>query len=105
MKKLVFTTILLLSLLSAYAQLPELSAPNVLPESPAAAAITKYIECPVDLSNGLVQISIPLYETNPNQRKGQIHYQDDSGKYLYDSQKKNSLTLHEVSIICFKITR
>ena len=63
MKKASFCfTVLTVIAISAHAQLPELSAPKVLPESPAAAAITRYIEYPVDLSNGLVQISIPLYE-------------------------------------------
>ena len=63
MKKASFcSTVLTVIAISAHAQLPELSAPKVLPESPAAAAITRYIEYPVDLSNGLVQISIPLYE-------------------------------------------
>ena len=63
MKKASFCSIVLTVIaISAHAQLPELSAPKVLPESPAAAAITRYIEYPVDLSNGLVQISIPLYE-------------------------------------------
>lgn len=44
------------------AQIPELTSPDVLPESPAAAQIAKYIDCPVDLGNGLVQIEIPLFE-------------------------------------------
>lgn len=43
------------------AQIPELTSPDVLPESPAAAQIAKYIDCPVDLGNGLVQIEIPLF--------------------------------------------
>ncbi|MBR1869375.1 MAG: hypothetical protein IJ799_04845, partial [Bacteroidales bacterium] len=42
--------------------LPELTMPQVIPPSPAAMELAKYTAYPVDLSNGLVQISIPLYE-------------------------------------------
>jgi hypothetical protein len=45
-----------------YSQSPQLSLPTVIPPSPAAGELTKYINYPVDLSNGLVKISIPLYE-------------------------------------------
>jgi hypothetical protein len=45
-----------------YSQSPQLSVPIVIPPSPAAGELTKYINYPVDLSNGLVKISIPLYE-------------------------------------------
>lgn len=37
---------------------------KVIPASPVAMELTKYINYPVNLSNGLVQISIPLYEIN-----------------------------------------
>ncbi|MGK6353201.1 hypothetical protein [Parapedobacter sp. DT-150] len=37
-------------------------AQQVIPPSPTAGELAKYITYPVDLSNGLVKISIPLYE-------------------------------------------
>jgi hypothetical protein len=39
--------------------LPELTMPQVIPPSPAAMELAKYTANPVNLSNGLVQISIP----------------------------------------------
>jgi hypothetical protein len=36
--------------------------PQVIPPSPAAMELAKYTAYPVNLSNGLVQISIPFYE-------------------------------------------
>ena len=42
--------------------LPELTMPQVIPPSPAAMELAKYTAYPEDLSNGLVQISIPFYE-------------------------------------------
>jgi len=62
MKRLSLLALLLGGSLLAHSQVPELTAPQVLPESPAAAALSQYIDCPVDLSNGLVQIAVPLYE-------------------------------------------
>ena len=62
MKRLISFLALTLCITGLHAQLPELSAPKVLPESPQAASQARYIDCPVDLSNGLVEISIPLYE-------------------------------------------
>ena len=55
-------TLLLLAGAPAFAQIPELERPQVIPPSPEAAELTKYITYPVNLSNGLVQTSIPLYE-------------------------------------------
>lgn len=40
------------------------SLPQIIPASPEAAAIAKYINYPVDYSSGLVKIEIPLYELN-----------------------------------------
>ena len=48
--------------LPLHAQLPELERPNVIPPSPEASKLATYISYPVNLSNGLVQTSIPLYE-------------------------------------------
>lgn len=47
---------------TCYSQSTPFSLPRVIPPSPVAMEITKYINFPVDLSNGLVKISIPLYE-------------------------------------------
>jgi hypothetical protein len=55
-------TLLLFAGAPAFAQIPELERPQVTPPSPEAAELTKYITYPVNLSNGLVQMSIPLYE-------------------------------------------
>ena len=55
-------TLLLFARAPAFAQIPELERPQVTPPSPEAAELTKYITYPVNLSNGLVQTSIPLYE-------------------------------------------
>lgn len=55
-------TLLLFAGAPAFAQIPELERPHVTPPSPEAAELTKYITYPVNLSNGLVQMSIPLYE-------------------------------------------
>ena len=55
-------TLLLFAGAPAFAQIPELERPQVTPPSPEAAELTKYITYPVNLSNGLVQTSIPLYE-------------------------------------------
>ncbi len=45
-----------------HAQLPELERPDVIPPSPEASKMAAYISYPVNLGNGLVQTSIPLYE-------------------------------------------
>lgn len=45
-----------------YSQSNQLSLPVVTLPSPEAMKMTKYISYPVDLSNGLIKISIPLYE-------------------------------------------
>jgi len=45
-----------------YSQTTPFTLPRVTPSSPVATEMTKYINYPVDLSNGLVKISIPLYE-------------------------------------------
>ena len=55
-------TLLLFAGAPAFAQIPELERPQVTPPSPEAAELTKYITYPVNLSNGLIQTSIPLYE-------------------------------------------
>jgi YD repeat-containing protein len=47
--------------LTGHAQ-EELKLPEIIPASPEAAAIAKYINYPVDYSTGLVKIEIPLYE-------------------------------------------
>ncbi len=51
-----------LVLTQAFAQIPELTHSSVIPPSPVASELTKYITYPVDLCNGLVKTSIPLYE-------------------------------------------
>ena len=64
MKKAIPVIAVLLALVSLplHAQLPELECPNVIPPSPEASKLATYISYPVNLSNGLVQTSIPLYE-------------------------------------------
>ena len=64
MKKaiLIIVSHLLLVFTQAFAQIPELTHSNVIPPSPVASELTKYITYPVDLCNGLVKTSIPLYE-------------------------------------------
>ena len=41
---------------------PQVRLPSYTPVSPDAAAIMRYINYPVDYSNGLPKIEIPLYE-------------------------------------------
>ena len=64
MKKAILIIVSQLSLVftQAFAQIPELTHSNVIPPSPVASELTKYITYPVDLCNGLVKTSIPLYE-------------------------------------------
>ena len=64
MKKTILITVpqLLLVFTQAFAQIPELTHSSVIPPSPVASELTKYITYPVDLCNGLVKTSIPLYE-------------------------------------------
>ena len=64
MKKAILIIVSQLSLVftQAFAQIPELTHSNVIPPSPIASELTKYITYPVDLCNGLVKTSIPLYE-------------------------------------------
>ena len=64
MKKaiLIIVSHLLLVFAQAFAQIPELTHSSVIPPSPVASELTKYITYPVDLCNGLVKTSIPLYE-------------------------------------------
>lgn len=64
MKKaiLIIVSHLLLVFAQAFAQIPELTHSSVIPPSPVASELTKYITYPVDLCNGLVKTNIPLYE-------------------------------------------
>lgn len=64
MKKaiLIIVSHLLLVFAQAFAQIPELTHSSVIPPSPVASELPKYITYPVDLCNGLVKTSIPLYE-------------------------------------------
>ena len=64
MKKtiLIIVSQLFLVFAQAFAQIPELTHSSVIPPSPVASELTKYITYPVDLCNGLVKTSIPLYE-------------------------------------------
>ena len=64
MKKAILIIVSQLSLVftQAFAQIPELTHSSVIPPSPVASELTKYITYPVDLCNGLVKTSIPLYE-------------------------------------------
>ena len=64
MKKAILIIVSQLSLVftQALAQIPELTHSSVIPPSPVASELTKYITYPVDLCNGLVKTSIPLYE-------------------------------------------
>lgn len=64
MKKAILIIASQLSLVftQAFAQIPELTHSSVIPPSPVASELTKYITYPVDLCNGLVKTSIPLYE-------------------------------------------
>ena len=58
----IITALLALASVPLHAQLPELERPDVIPPSPEASKLAAYISYPVNLSNGLVQTSIPLYE-------------------------------------------
>jgi hypothetical protein len=50
-------------LLPAHAQSPKApQLPSIVPASPEASALAKYINYPVNYSSGLIDISIPLYE-------------------------------------------
>ena len=55
--------ILMLSLLGAVCQAQNygLNLPEVTPPSPTAMELAKHVTYPVNLSNGLAKISIPLY--------------------------------------------
>ena len=57
MKKAILIIVSQLSLVftQAFAQIPELTHSNVIPPSPVASELTKYITYPVDLCNGLVK--------------------------------------------------
>lgn len=77
-------TLLLFAGAPAFAQIPELERPQVTPPSPEAAELTKYITYPVNLSNGLVQMSIPLYEIVDGDICLDTHYvYDDLGLTRY----------------------
>ena len=90
------------------AQLPELKTPQVTPSSPEAAALSRYIKYPVNLSNSLV--SIPLYEITdgdirvpivlsyhasglkPNMRSA-CHSQEKRNEMSKSENQKNSISL------------
>lgn len=57
MKKYVSTIIMLILVLTIKGQ------EEIKFNTPELSALAKYIESPVNYSNGLVDISIPLYET------------------------------------------
>jgi len=59
---IILTCAIFLNVESGFSQNNSRPIPSVIPPSPAAAELAKYITYPVDLSNGLVKISIPLYE-------------------------------------------
>lgn len=62
MKRNFLTLLWISSLAPCLAQDVDLSLPKVIPPSPVAMELAKYVTYPVDLCNGLVKISIPLYE-------------------------------------------
>lgn len=62
MKHVIGILILLGSFGKALSQDEEISLPIMIPPSPEAAALGKYGEVPVDMSTGVPNISIPLYE-------------------------------------------
>lgn len=43
--------------------------PQITPHSPNAAAFDKYVDVPVSLSSGRINLNIPLYEVNVGQVK------------------------------------
>lgn len=61
MRKILLSSLIIITGI-CHAQTNQLSVPNVIPPAPVAMELQKYINYPVDLSNGLVKISIPLYE-------------------------------------------
>ena len=59
--KIMITCCLLLHCVTGKSQ-PTATLPDIVPVSPEAAGIAKYVNYPVDHSTGLVKIEIPLYE-------------------------------------------
>jgi len=63
MKKL-FNALILTISLSSYFCYSQHELPNIIPPSPEAAQLGKYVESPVSYYNGTANISIPLFEIN-----------------------------------------
>jgi YD repeat-containing protein len=57
-----FYVLFLLLIYTGVCNAQNLSIPQIIPASPEASALAKYINYPVSYSNGLPQINIPLYE-------------------------------------------
>src|SRR5690606_12120775 len=61
MKKL-FNALILTISLSSYFCYSQHELPNIIPPSPEAAQLGKYVESPVSYYNGTADISIPIFE-------------------------------------------
>ncbi|MGX5689532.1 hypothetical protein [Arcticibacter tournemirensis] len=63
MKKMLYVVLMITSIASSYAQTTiPLDVPRVVPISPTATAMEKYLSYPVDHCTGIPNITIPLYE-------------------------------------------
>src|SRR5262245_60995359 len=60
MKKSVFLFSILICF-GQYIKAQQLPVPSVIPPSPVAASLGKYVEQPVGLYNGIPQVDIPIY--------------------------------------------
>ncbi|HZY82113.1 MAG TPA: hypothetical protein VFE50_21460 [Cyclobacteriaceae bacterium] len=62
--KLIFPLLLFSATLNAQSPAPASKMSAVMPPSPEAASLAKFVEVPVSYFNGIPNISIPLYEIN-----------------------------------------
>ncbi|KAA8476145.1 YD repeat-containing protein [Arcticibacter tournemirensis] len=63
MKKMLYVVLMITSIVNTYAQTTiPLDVPRVVPISPTATAMEKYLSYPVDHCTGIPNITIPLYE-------------------------------------------
>jgi hypothetical protein len=61
-RNFLFTILIFGSLFNAQGQ--NMTLPQITPQSPNVAALDKFIEVPVSLSSGRINLSIPIYEVN-----------------------------------------
>lgn len=63
MKKMLYVVLMMTSIMNSYAQTTiPLDVPRIVPISPTATAMEKYLTYPVDHCTGVPNITIPLYE-------------------------------------------